>query len=404
MASEEVDPATVGVDSAPASRQAETEALTPAAWADRGRQGPPLSAADGSPLAGEPMEPRARFLGRYLILRELGRGGMGVVYTAYDPELDRKVALKVLRPDPLFHERQARLQREAQALARLSHPNVIQVYDVGTVGDQVFLAMELVKGENLGVWLEARPRSWPEVVACFVAAGEGLAAAHAAGIVHRDFKPGNVLVGRDGRVRVLDFGIARPVERGKALESDPDRDLDAATVMLSASHSLSEDVSGQLTRLGQVLGTPRYIAPELVFGRPPDARSDQFAFGVALFEALYGVSPFAGEDVTQLAFAAVDGRLAGEPAGRRVPSWLRRAVVRTLAGDPAARYVDMVSLLADLRRDRAAERRKRLLLAAVPLAVLVAVGTWRLGVAQREAVCGGGRALAASQAWITKHQ
>src|SRR6185295_13310106 len=170
----------------------------------RGPTGPPGGIALGP----------GQLLGRYYVLQEIGRGGMGVVYAAFDPELDRKVALKILhsgvgRDDG---EGQARLLREAKALARLSHPNVIQVYDAGAVGGgelQVFVAMELAEGMTLDRWLLA-PRSRSEVLAAFSAAGRGLAAAHAAGLVHRDFKPSNVLLGDDGRVRVLDFGIARP--------------------------------------------------------------------------------------------------------------------------------------------------------------------------------------------------
>lgn len=361
--------------------------------------------------------PAARWMGRYLIVGALGSGGMGVVYCAYDPELDRRVALKVLRPDPQLSaaqtSRQARLLREAQSLARLSHPNVIQVYDVGTfedavAGEQVFIAMELVAGESLSEWLRAAARPWPEVVSRFVAAGEGLAAAHAAGIVHRDFKPANVLVGHDGRVRVLDFGIARSVVATERVEGEgagreapedrlavgPEPAFELAPERGNAASS--GDRGQKLTRAGHVVGTPRYIAPELVFGETASASADQFAFAVALFEALYGVPPFTGDNVDQLALAALAGRMAPEPTQRRVPTWLRRVVLRGLAADPAARYADMNELLADLRRDRKGERRRRLLLAAVPVALMLAAGTWRLGVVQRQAVCGGGPARLAT--------
>ncbi len=152
-------------------------------------------------------------VGRYVVLDRIGAGGMGVVYAAYDPELDRRVALKLLRPDRFGGDAgRLRLLREAQALARLTHPNVVAVYDVGTFGDRVFVAMELVEGETLRQWLRAEPRSprpWREVLERFLPAGRGLAAAHAAGLVHRDFKPENVLLGRDGRARVVDFGLAK---------------------------------------------------------------------------------------------------------------------------------------------------------------------------------------------------
>src|SRR5262245_38729127 len=170
--------------------------------------GPPPSQV--LPLRAALLE-RGAAVGRYVILDRLGTGGMGVVYSAYDPELDRKVALKLLRPDrgPFSGEAgRLRLLREAQAIARLSHPNVIAVYDTGSFGDQVFVAMEFVEGWTLRQWLEEKRPAWREVLARFVLAGRGLAAAHAVGLVHRDFKPENVLLGKDGRVRVADFGIA----------------------------------------------------------------------------------------------------------------------------------------------------------------------------------------------------
>src|SRR5215467_5449218 len=158
---------------------------------------------------------RGASIGRYVILGLVGRGGMGEVYAAYDPELDRKVALKLLRVKPnagvTMSEGRARTLREAQAIARLSHPNVVVVYDVGTFQDQVFIAMEFVDGETVTLWLETRARRWQEVLKVFLAAGRGLLAAHEKGLVHRDFKPDNVMVGRDGDVRVMDFGLARQV-------------------------------------------------------------------------------------------------------------------------------------------------------------------------------------------------
>jgi serine/threonine protein kinase len=202
------------------------------------------------------------------VLDRIGAGGMGVVYAAYDPELDRRVALKLLRPDRFGSDAdRLRLLREAQALARLADPHVVSVYDTGTFGDRVFVAVELVEGETLRQWLgglRAAPRSWREVLARFLPAGRGLAAAHAAGLVHRDFKPENVLLGRDGRVRVADFGLAEAApEPGGKLAALP-------------------------AEWGLVLGTPAYMAPEQLRGIAVDARSDQFSFCVALFEALYG--------------------------------------------------------------------------------------------------------------------
>src|SRR5215475_6514649 len=158
---------------------------------------------------------RGAGIGRYIVLAMVGRGGMGEVYAAYDPELDRKVAVKLLRVKPgngvSLTEGRQRTLREAQAIARLSHPNVVVVYDVGTFRDQVFIAMEFVDGNTVTYWLAAQPRSWQEVLRVFRAAGRGLVAAHEKGLVHRDFKPDNVMVGRDNQVRVMDFGLARQV-------------------------------------------------------------------------------------------------------------------------------------------------------------------------------------------------
>ncbi|MCA9637679.1 MAG: serine/threonine protein kinase, partial [Myxococcales bacterium] len=164
---------------------------------------------------------RGATIGRYLVLARLGAGGMGVVYAAYDPELDRKVAVKLLRSGGHDPRGRARLLREAQALAKLAHPNVVAVHDVGTVGAQIFVAMEFVEGMTLRRWLAARPRAWPEIVEVFVAVGRGLAAAHAAGLVHRDLKPDNVMVGSDGRARVMDFGLAHARANRELLADDP---------------------------------------------------------------------------------------------------------------------------------------------------------------------------------------
>ncbi|MBA2543935.1 MAG: serine/threonine protein kinase, partial [Deltaproteobacteria bacterium] len=234
---------------------------------------------------------RGTALGRYIVIDVLGEGGMGVVYSAYDPELDRKVAIKLLqaRPDSSAGSQgtsgQTWLLREAQAMARLSHPNVIAVHDVGTLsGHRVFIAMEQVDGVTLRVWLRDKVRPWREVIQIMTAAGTGLAAAHASGLVHRDFKPDNVLVDNNGRVRVMDFGLARlhPDETGERLDRQSDALIEARSPL-----------SAPLTIAGTVIGTPAYMAPEIGDGMLADARSDQFSFGVALYEALYRGRPFA---------------------------------------------------------------------------------------------------------------
>ena len=289
-------------------------------------------------------------IGRFVVVGELGAGGMGVVYTGHDPELDRRVALKVLRAAAATDEERLRMLREGQAMARVTHPNVITVYEVGTEGNLVFLAEELLDAGTLGTWLES-PRSQDDIVAKFVAAGRGLAAAHAAGLVHRDFKPDNVLLGKDGRVRVSDFGLARAIGPG-------DEELPAATRanMARAQLDLSRNPMDALTRTGAVMGTPMFMAPEQHNGERADARSDQFAFCVALYHALYAAWPFAGNTSVALADAVIAGRLEKPP--KAIPAWLRKLVVRGLATTPADRYPSMTALLAVLEQPPARHGRK----------------------------------------------
>ncbi|MCP3135989.1 protein kinase domain-containing protein [Pyxidicoccus xibeiensis] len=285
-----------------------------------------------------PLE-RGATLGRYVVLERIGAGAMGVVYAAYDPELDRQVALKVLRPESRqVEELRLRLVQEAQSLARLSHANVVSAFDVGQHGDCVFLAMELVEGVTLAEWLKT-PRTWQEVLRVFTEVGRGLAAAHAAGLVHRDIKPANVLVGKDGRARVTDFGMARPLNRAPGATPRMGLELPASAV--------SPPVT-PLTRTGALLGTPAYMAPELLTGRRADALSDQFSFCVALHEALYGVRPFEGGSLEEVARAALEGRVRPAPPGTKVPAWVRRAVLRGLKPRPEERYASMEPLLAAL--------------------------------------------------------
>jgi tetratricopeptide (TPR) repeat protein len=303
---------------------------------------------------------RGDVVGRYVVLAQIGRGGMGAVYAAYDPELDRKVAIKLLLAGPEDPARAADLRtrrvREAQALAQLAHPSVVTVHDVGTLGDRVWVAMEFVDGVTLSGWLRQQPRGWQEVVRTLRRAGEGLAAAHAAGLVHRDVKPDNVMVSADGRVRVMDFGLARAA--GPA----------AAPPDLRASSSA---LAAEVTRAGAVMGTPQYMAPEQWLGAATDARTDQFSFCVTLWEALYGQRPFAG-GATELAMRVTEGRRDEPPARAGVPSWLRAAVERGLATAPAARWPSMEALLAALAGG--ARRRRRRLAVAAAAAALVGLG------------------------------
>ncbi|MDB4969566.1 MAG: serine/threonine kinase family protein [Myxococcales bacterium] len=318
---------------------------------------------------------RGASFGRYLVLERLGAGGMGVVYSAYDPELDRKVAIKILRPDAVRD--QSRLRREAQAMARLQHPNAISVYDVGMFQDRVFVAMELVDGTTLAQWLKAETRSWREVVDVFLQAGRGLAAAHAVGLVHRDFKPANALIGRDGRVRVVDFGLARSVDSS----SDP---LERAPSTLQ-SPILQETV----TRTGALLGTPTYMSPEQFLGMPTEAKSDQFSFSVAVYRALYGERPFAGDDLSSICDEVTSGRLKAPPKDSRVPAWVREVVLRGLATKPEQRWPSMAVLLAALSHDPVRVRR-RWMLRGGAVAVLAVLGLGYSALQHRESlVCRG---------------
>ncbi len=285
---------------------------------------------------------RGTNVGRYVVLDFVGSGGMGVVYSAFDPELDRKLAIKLVRPEARSGDAgpaRDRLLREAQAMAKLSHPNVLPIFDVGTYEDSVFIAVELVEGSTLRAWLQAEPRRWTAIVDVFVAAARGLAAAHAEGLVHRDFKPENVLVGQRGAVRVMDFGLARAAFDAETSATSHDR----AGIAASSQ-------SGHLTKTGLVMGTPAYMAPEQHRSPSVDPRADQFAFCVALYEAVFGRRPFAGRTAQELAAAAIAQKFEPVPAAA-VPGWLRRVVVRGLAAAPEDRWPDMNALSAALSHD-----------------------------------------------------
>jgi serine/threonine protein kinase/tetratricopeptide (TPR) repeat protein len=306
--------------------------------------------------------------GRYVILQHVGHGAMGNVYAAYDPDLDRKVAVKVLRDSgrPL----PASLVREAKAMAKLTHPHVVAVHDVGTCDRGVFVAMEFVEGVTLRTWLKAQARSWREALAVFTRAGEGLAAAHAGGVVHHDFKPDNVLIGGDGAVvKVVDFGLARVALGTAAAVSGElsDTGSRAATTLaataisphgpsgLSAGSVRGADAVTQASERGPV-GTLAYMAPERHAQRPADARSDQFSFCVALYEALYHQRPFAGTDVASLRHAVLHEAPIDPPKGSSVPLRIAAALRRGLARAPEDRFPTMTALLAAL----AEPRRRRL--------------------------------------------
>ncbi len=327
--------------------------------------------------------------GHYHVLKRLGAGAMGTVVEAYDETLDRRVAIKLL------HERQSgrqekRLLREAQALARLSHPNVVQVYEVGEAAGHLFIAMELVEGETLDQW-QTQPRPWREIASVYLQAGRGLAAAHAEALIHRDFKPSNCIIDGYGRVKVLDFGLAR--------ESGDSSEIDAT---LSASnHSgilelLAEDgtqsnraLSQALTRTGALLGTPAYMAPEQLRGSGADAHSDQFNFCVALYEALYRVRPFANDSIGELISEVLGGKLRPPPSRSGVPGSLWPIVRRGLSTRPQDRWPSMEALLERLERVSGRRMHRRVL--GVASVMLAAAGGMLWGQADVAEPCSGAR-------------
>jgi serine/threonine-protein kinase len=314
--------------------------------------------------------------GRYTVLEPLGEGGMGVVLAAYDSRLDRRVAIKLLRRREgasAGDDDNTRLAREAQAMARLNHPNVMAVYDSGALEDgSLFIAMEYVQGQTLRQWHRRQPRTWRQVLELYLAAGRGLVAAHSAGLIHRDFKPDNVMVGEDGRVRVTDFGLARAHTSPNALPP-PSGPVSPAS---AASSSNSWDQA--LTIPGTFMGTPGYMAPELLRGHLADVRTDVFAFCAALYEALYGKLPFRGANPSELTRAQLEGRAAPPPDSSEVPEWISRTVARGLSPEPSQRPASMEEVLAALAEDPEVKRRARRRVAALAsgVAVLAGLALW----------------------------
>lgn len=353
-------------------------------------------------------EVRRRLLGppaaeddqRYRLVRRVGVGGVGEVYEAWDQELQRRVALKVLRPtlqqDTSDTRARERLVREAQAIAQLSHPNVVSVFDVGTctpamaaiLGESargaVYLVMEYIEGPTLRVWLDREHRTLRAILQVFIAAARGLGAAHASGIVHRDFKPSNVVIGetstRHGaadRVCVLDFGIARAVGYGEPSQRDGTAEPDHVVVL------------EELTNTGAVMGTPPYMAPEQHRGEPADPRTDQFAFGVALWEAVCGQRPYRGDTLAVL--CAAKEHAPQKPPGVKMPRWLEHALRHAMAARPGDRHASMDALAATLERGSA--RKRRVIVGGV---VVLAAGTFAaigagFGIATRSDACDGQR-------------
>ncbi|MDX2092435.1 MAG: serine/threonine-protein kinase [Kofleriaceae bacterium] len=307
---------------------------------------------------------RGTAIGRYVVLGRLGEGGMGEVYSAYDPELDRRIALKVLAPatrstasSESLRAAQTRLLDEARALARLSHPNVVAVHDVGAIDDDVFIAMEFVEGVTVTRWLAQEPRTWRQVVEVIMAAGRGLEAAHAAGLVHRDVKPDNIILGADGRVRVIDFGIA----------------LTPDTV----------DFAGW-----SFAGTPAYMAPEQFTGHEIGPHTDQFGLAVTLYQALWRQRPFDGETSTTIAANVTGGRLLLPPTSD-VPVEVRAAVLRALSRDPGERFPTLSAMLAAIVPPPRRPRWPYLVAGVAVLALAVAAVLSGRGARESEPPCQG---------------
>lgn len=350
---------------------------------------------DSNSATAAPAFDRGTLVGRYVVLERLGAGGMGVVYLAYDPELDRRVALKLIHTAAehasddertVAMTMRSRLLREAQALAKLAHPNVVTVYDVGMVDEAVFIAMTYLEGRTWRQWCRERKRSWRELMPLALAAGRGLAAAHAAGLVHRDFKPDNVIIDDHGRAYVLDFGLAysdRTDDGGDEARSlasrHGSRSIELVRTATSGSglspppttNTTTTNTSGlhiPLTEVGTIMGTPGYMAPEQYRGHA-DARTDQFAFCVTLFEALYGQRPFSGKDERTRLAAIARGPTWDD--GRRIPARVRRVLAKGLHADASSRYGSLDELLDELARDPWQRHRR---VAAVAASVAVAGG------------------------------
>ncbi len=314
----------------------------------------------------EPGAPqRGEAVGHFTILERLGAGGMGVVYAAYDVELNRKVAIKLLRVEPGSDQSigRARLMREAQAMAMVDHPNVVTVFEVGRHRGDVYIAMEFIDGETFGSWRTRTRAGWREVLDVLGRAARGLVAAHAQGLVHRDFKPDNVMVGRDGRVRVMDFGLVRSDAEPGSTPEPFDADADTGVG------------EPELTRAGSMLGTPAYMAPEQFERVATDARTDQFSFCVTLWEALFDERPFAGDSILALGMHVTEGTRRPVPKGAKVPTWLLRVCERGLSTDRSERFESMQALLDAIESGRRRATRRRAALGVASVA-LVSSAVW----------------------------
>ena len=313
------------------------------------------------------LEPGSIIDGTYRIERKLGAGGMGLVFLAQDLELDRKVALKVHRGPTKSRDVQ-RLGREAKVMARLNHRNVVGVYEIGSHGEMMFVAMEFLPRGTLRAWLTETPRTWRDIVEMFLDIGEGLTAAHELGIVHRDLKPDNVLVDDDGRAKVADFGLAR------LFGTERDRDDDDAGSEEAANESASAGSLERFTVTGAVVGTPAYMSPEQFGGFETSPASDQFSLGVMLYEALAGRRPFRASTTLELATAVVEGSFVRHPPGVHAPRKVFDVIARALDPDAKARHRSVAAMMSRLR-DILGQRRRRIALGVVGFVVVGALGS-----------------------------
>jgi len=343
-----------------------------------GSTGSLAESGGGDALRDSAVQPGAH-LGRLEIRETLGTGAFGVVVAAYDPKLKRKLAVKILRPEVFGsrggHDAQKRLMREARAMAKISHPNVVTVHDIGTFHGQVYIAMEFVAGSHLRAWLAKEKRSWQEIVETFSSAGRGLAAAHHEGLVHRDFKPDNVLVSSSGAVRVADFGLVSISSNSEAVASSE----------FEVPRSSSEELD--ITRVGAVMGTALYMAPEQHRGHEAGPSADQFSFCVALYSALCGQQPFKGDNYEELRDNVLEGKLQAPPSGTGVPKRIWPILATGMSLDPASRHESMDVLLSALADNPLPRRKKQLQVAALVLAGAGAMAAFTLSRSNTDSIC-----------------
>lgn len=335
-----------------------------------GRDAPTRPSMRGAPVKGDTSSSLrgGDLVGRYVVLGIIGAGGMGIVYLAYDPELDRRVALKVLRPEFSHLDTVGpSLLQEAKSMARLSDPNVCTVYEVGQSDKAVFIAMEYVDGETMSDWLEAEPRTWRDVIDVMVQAGRGLEAAHRNGIVHRDFKPDNIMIDSQGRVRVMDFGVSERAVRKPGTRPDLQDD----------------DIPRRDSFSSLIVGTPGYMAPEQLNAQPVDQRCDQFSYCATLFKTLYGELPYQGNTLRELREAFQNGDLTEPENHHGVPHWLRQIILRGLSIDPDKRFSSVGALVK--RMLQVPRQRRNIAIGVLSALILLTVVATTVLLAGRQA-------------------